>query len=370
MKTFLGFCLLLALLWMPSQANAYSGTILFAGGEDSDFTIVGGGATVTTGLIYGSGFSRESLNCYPNAGCYMSSTLNSGYILSPQFTASTTLWIHANLFGSQESALVTDILRVLDGSGLPRLALRSAQTGVSGGGGLYKVSTINSSNTYTDLVTMSGTCNFLAAWHKLDFYINYGTSGEVTVYCDGIQEADYTGNVTTNGVTQLSQIALGSDGGYNYSSSYWSEIIVSTGDTRKLRLVTAAPSSNGNTHTFDTGAASNVNETTLNTATVDASGTSGEIQEYTWSNSLPSGSWTVVDFRVAALAQVDTTGPQHLQAMVRTQSTDYTSSNLVPPQGSWGYISNDWLTNPNTGVAWTTSDLTATGFNLGFKSAN
>jgi hypothetical protein len=369
MKKFLGFCLLLTLLWPPSQAHAYGGTILFAGGEDSDFTMVGGGATVTTGTLYGSGFSRESLNCYPYAGCSMSSTGSPGYFLSPQFTASTTLWIHANLNASQQGSLIYDILRVLDGSGLPRLALRSTGT-TSSAGGLYKVSTINSSNTYTDLVTMSGTCSFLAAWHKLDFYINYGTSGEVTVYCDGIQEADYTGNVTTNGVTQLSQIELGSDGGYNYTSSYWSEIIVGTADTRRLRLVTAAPSSNGNTHNFDTGAASNVNETTLNTATVDASGTSGEIQEYTWSNSLPSGSWTVVDFRVAALAQVDTTGPQHLQAMVRTQSTDYTSSNLAPPQVSFGYISNDWLTNPNTGVAWTTSDVTATGFNLGFKSAN
>ena len=369
MKKFLGLCLLLALLWMPSQAHAYSGTILFAGGEDSDFTAVGAGVSFNTGAIYGSGFSRGALECYPAAGCGMSSTGNAGYFLSPQFTASTTLWIHANFDAASETG-TPDILRVLDGSGLPRLALRSAASTNGGTGGLLKVSTINSSNTYTDLVTMSGTCNFYNNWHKLDFYINYGTSGEVTVYCDGIQEADYTGNVTTNGVTQLSQIALGSDGGWNYTISYWSEIIVGTSDTRRLRLVTAAPVSNGNTHSFDTGAASNVNETTLNTATVDASGTSGEIQEYTWSNTLPSGSWTIVDFRVAGLAQVDTSGPQHLQAMVRTQSTDYASSNLAPPQGSWGYISNDWLTNPNTGVAWTTSDLTATGFNLGFKSAN
>ena len=69
-------------------------------------------------------------------------------------------------------------------------------------------------------------------------------------------------------------------------------------------------------------------------------------------------------------AQVDTTGPQHIQGMVRAGSTDYTSSNLSPPQGSWGWISTDWTTNPNTGVAWTTSDLSAVGFNLGFKSQN
>ena len=130
MKKCLGFCLLLVLLWMPSQANAYSGTILFAGGEDSDFTLVLPGVSFNTGTIYGSGFSRGSLLCYPWGGCNMSSTVTQGYFLSPQFTSSTTLWIHANLNASQEGGSVMDILRVLDGSGLPRLALRSSQTGV------------------------------------------------------------------------------------------------------------------------------------------------------------------------------------------------------------------------------------------------
>ncbi len=48
-----------------------------------------------------------------------------------------------------------------------------------------------------------------------------------------------------------------------------------------------------------------------------------------------------------------------VQTMVRTGSTNFTSSNLSPPQGSWGWIGNDWPTNPYTGVAWTTSDLSA-----------
>ncbi len=131
-----------------------------------------------------------------------------------------------------------------------------------------------------------------------------------------------------------------------------------------------APSASGNTDTFDTGAFGNVSETTLNTATVDASGTQNQIQEYKWSGTMPSGTFNVLDVWVNALAQVDTTGPQHLQAMVRTGGSDYTSSNLSPPQGSWGWISTDWTTNPNTGVAWTTSDLTNAGFNIGFKSQN
>ena len=149
----------------------------------------------------------------------------------------------------------------------------------------------------------------------------------------------------------------------------WSEFIVATTDTRNLRLATLAPSANGNTDNWDTGGVSNVNETTDNTSTVNASGTAGQIQEYTVT-SLPSGSFQVQDVWLNMKAQVDTTGPQHIQGMVRAGSTDYTSSNLSPPQGSWGLISTDWTTNPNTGVAWTTSDLSAVGFNLGFKSQN
>jgi hypothetical protein len=149
----------------------------------------------------------------------------------------------------------------------------------------------------------------------------------------------------------------------------WSEIIIATTDTRNLRLATLAPSANGNTDNWDTGGVSNVNETTDNTSTVNASGTAGQIQEYTVT-ALPSGSFQVQDLWLNMKAQIDTSGPQHIQGMVRTGSTDYTSSNLSPPQGSWGWISTDWTTNPNTGVAWTTSDLSAVGFNLGFKSQN
>jgi hypothetical protein len=134
-------------------------------------------------------------------------------------------------------------------------------------------------------------------------------------------------------------------------------------------LATLAPSSNGNADSWDTGGVSNVNEVTDNTATLNASGTAGQIQEYSVT-ALPSGSFQVQDLWLNMKTQVDTSGPQHIQGMVRVGSTDYASSNLSPPQGSWGLITTDWTTNPNTGVAWTTSDLSAVGFNMGFKSAN
>lgn len=353
--TFLVLAILGAGLLAAPPASAT--TVLFAGGEDIDFTFAGNTSVSTTASGYNSGYAREFITMNsPGAGTPTNNAL------SPTFTAGSTLWIYARLAESSGSYLNAQLIEVFSPDGVARILVRGAS------GGLYKISTENASGTITDLVTMSSVC-FGSTLTGFDLYINYGTSGEVTLYCNGVSVADYVGNVTTNSATQLNRVALGSTGLVGYGGSNWSEIIVATTDTRSMRLVTLAPAANGNADTFDTGGVSSVNETTLNQATVNASGTSGEIQEYTV-GSLPTGTFSVVDLWTNAQAQVDTTGPQHLQAMVRTGSTDYTSSNLSPPQSSWGWIGTDWPTNPYTGVAWTTSDLSAAGFNIGFKSAN
>ena len=351
--TFLATALLGAMLLAASSASA---TTLFAGGEDSDFTFAGTAAVSTAATTISTGYTRESI--FSGAGTCEPPV---NYALSPTFTANSIIWVHARMYdaGSAYTACAVDVLRVLSPDGVARILVR-----VTGTNGQYKISTGNAAGTMTDLVTMSSPC-FGSALHSLDLYINYSTSGEVTLYCDGKSYADYTGNVTTNSATQLNQVLLGAA----LNGVYWSEVIAATSDTRNLRLATLSPSANGNTDNWDTGGVSNVNEVTDSTSTVNASGTAGEIQEYTVT-SLPSGSFQVQDLWLNMKAQVDTTGPQHIQGMVRAGSTDYTSSNLSPPQGSWGWISTDWTTNPNTGVAWTTSDLSAAGFNMGFKSAN
>ncbi len=206
----------------------------------------------------------------------------------------------------------------------------------------------------------------------MDLYINYASGGQVTLYCNGVQVASYTGNVTTNSATTLNQVQYsGSIYGNGTTSTYWSEMIVATTSTLSMRLASITPAANGNTDNWDTGGVSNINESTLNTATVNASGTSGQLQEYTIGTStLPTGSYSVVGVFLNAYAQVDTTGPQHLQGVVRTGGADYTSVNYSPPQSAWGVISIPFLTNPATGSAWALSDLTNAGFNIGFESQN
>jgi hypothetical protein len=349
---------------LPSQASA---TVLFAGGKDADFVCGGTTAVCGNSSFHDNSFARQSV--------YVG-MVNSGvtdppvsYYSTPVLTSSSTVWFHTYL--SAETGAATNnaqVLRALSPDGVARILVRS--TGTTG---TYKISKRNAAGTITDLVTASTNCGDITH-HAFDLYINYATSGEVTLYCNNTAIADYSGDVTTDSATQLNQFQLASAYLGSSSASYstqFSEVIVSMADTRNLRLVSLKPSANGNADTWDTGGVANINEGTLSDNTLNASGTAGQIQEYTIDTTkLANNNLTIQDVWVNARAQVDTTGPQHIQAMVRTGNTDYTSSDLSPTQGSWTTVATDWTINPNTGVAWTTGDLSAAGFNIGFKSTN
>jgi hypothetical protein len=106
-----------------------------------------------------------------------------------------------------------------------------------------------------------------------------------------------------------------------------------------------------------------------NYASPDYSSTAAQIQEYKITPAIPTGNFSVVSVVQHGMCTVGPTGPQHIQFMVRTGSTDYTSSSLSPGTG-WGLLTYNWDTNPNTSAAWATTDLVAssTAFNFGFES--
>jgi len=314
------FLSLVLSLASPFAARA---SILFVGGEDSDFVNLNGAAAVTTAGTFSSGYARESMEVYGSGGC-ASNSPPASYFMTPNFTANSIIWIHANYYSGNGlgCSYGGDILRVYSPDGYPRIVVTQPGTNL----GQFSIYTRNQAGTQTLLVSMTSPCFSGIRLTALDLYINYASSGEVTLYCNNAQVADYSGNILTDSATQLNKVQFA--GEISQTISYWSEVIVSTSNTTAMRLATLAPSANGNTDTWDTGGVSNINETTLNTTTVNASGTAGEVQEYTV-GSLPSGNFSILGVWVNAQALVDTTGPQHIQGMVRTGSTDFTSSNLA-----------------------------------------
>ena len=201
MKNLAAVFLALFLISVPlSGANA---TILFAGGEDSDFVgMVGTIASSTTAGTFASGYARESMSVSPT-GCSPNAPPNT-YFLTPTFTASSVIWIHANVYpASVVCAATGDILRVYSPDGYARIVVEQPGTGTVG---QYSIYTRNQAGTQTLLVAMTTACFIAGHLVSLDLYVNYASSGEVTLYCNNTQVADYTGNILTDSATQLNQI--------------------------------------------------------------------------------------------------------------------------------------------------------------------
>jgi hypothetical protein len=333
-------------------ATPASATILFAGGEDLDFMSIGSPIGVNTSNCYNSTYARESVYTTNNSGAY--------YLVTPVFTSSSTVWAHFDFSSCTGNGANQNIPWVVfnDSSGVTRIYLQFANGSAPAPVKIYKE---NAALTSTLLATSTSTI-FFNSLGTIDIYINYGVSGTITVYQNGSQIVTYSGDTTTDGNTALAQLELGSAVTNN---TFYSQVIVSTTDSRTMHLATITPVANGNTMAW-TGAVGNINTASYNDADTISSAASGQIGEFT-ASALPSGTFSIQAVVQSARAEATTGGPQNLKFDTRTGGTSYQSANqtLSTAFALYQYI---WATNPNTSVAWTTSDLGAAGFNLGVES--
>ena len=356
--------------------------ILFAGGEDINFAVIGGSmqSTVTnnnpgidtTSGRFRSGYARYAITFALNNSS--GGGQNVCWIRSQPAFAASTFWCSARLLGGGGSSSSSNhFFRWADVNGTVRLRIRANNLSSPGPVVIEKVS---AAGTVTALVTSA--LNFSsvgsATPDKVDVYINYAVAGQITLYCNGTQICTYSGDVTTDGVTSLSYWDIGplwaSNGGGNTLTA-WSEMIVSTRDTRNMSLVTQVASANGNADTFTAGTAANLAANTMSTgqASPNYSLSAGQIQQYTVTPALPAGSFGVVSVVHTALATIGTSGPTKFDFMVRTGGADFTSPDIAPTL-AWAAYAYAWDVNPNTGNAWQTSELpnASASFNLGLKS--
>ena len=354
-----------------AQAEAASAALLFSGGEDIDFVCNGSGscAVVAGGNAYRAVWAREA---YTAIGTTVDPPTNR--FATPSFSASATLWVHAqycNIYGSNatcglvgannNTTLNAQAFRVFDSAGNPTLIVRGTGTA-----GQLKISSRTSGGTFTDLATCSSAFN--VALTQLDLYVNYGTSGEVTLYSNSAQVCDYTGNVTNgDGSSTLDQVEFSSPYAASGFGGAWSEVIVATTDSRAMARFTANTVANGNTIGFSgTNVCSAIwNATTVNNANYGYSGSSSVLHECTINGSIPAGTYSVLGLVMTANVLVGTTGPQHFGFLTRTGGTDYSSANFAPTNSFSSVGNYIQTTNPATGNAWAVSDFAVTGFNVG-----
>lgn len=328
-------------------------TVLFAGGEDTSVQLFN--TIVNSNTLYSrSSYTRNSFN--PNT-INTSATIVNG-VVTPLFTPTTSLWGHCQYYSSNTSIYTANaiLFAFFDASGVMRIAVRVGSTSQQ-----LKISTCNASGTFVDLVSTSTTAFYAGGPFAFDIFVNYSTTGQVTIYWQGILLLD-TGsgvNVTTNGVTSLAQFYMGSNAsGVNVGIS---EIVVQTTSTLGIALFTMPPLAVGNTQSW-TGNVGNINKSVISDSTYNNTSSNNALSEWTVTTTLPPGGWAIEAVVQEARVSVGTTGPQHFAWVVRTSDgSDNTTGSISVATSLTNYNNQIWATNPHTGSAWNAGELINAG---------
>lgn len=364
--------------------------ILFVGGEDIDFTpvntvILASGATggqfqpSSTANAFRSGYARHAMQ---HIG-FTNGVDNVRYIRTNPLFSSSQFWVTFRLNCQQGNGNVAGAfipVRLVDSNGVVRLYVKFTAANGSPPNDTFGVFKENAALSSTQLGSNSTsrfsscTGSLLATPDKIDIFVNYAVSGQITLYLNNTQTFNFTGDLTTDGQTALAGVEFGQAVGSPNSfspSTYYSEGLVSTLDTRTNSVFTQTATANGNTHNFDGGTAANIAATSQSTgdANPNFSGTAGQINEYQVTPAMPTGNFGVISVVHKIRALAGASGPQKMDDLVRTGGTDYASSD-ISLGGGWQTYANPWDLNPNTGIAWAVGDLVnaSTAFNLGLKS--
>lgn len=170
------------------------------------------------------------------------------------------------------------------------------------------------------------------------------------------------------GIIRIGGAALGgsanANAGYGYS---YSEIVVSDEDCRGWRVATLAPNAAGALSQWS-GSYADIDEILPDDADFISSATADQVQLVGMSNlSIAAQNMDVKAVCLASRGRKGSTGPQNLQAALRSGGTNYFSANLPNLATSFGPIGrNIWQQNPNTSADFTVSEVQ--GIELGFKS--
>jgi hypothetical protein len=348
--------LILAMVLPDVPAHA---TILFASGEDSGFTAIGGTIVISgTAGRFRAGYPRVVIATPANAGTTDPPT---NRMQTATFTAGNLVWVHAQLWDVSSTAVANQqgiIVRSPDG--VSRILVRQTATA-----GTLKISTRNAAGTITDLATAS-TGFATSTVTQIDVKIDYSAAGGVQMWLGSTQVINFAGDPRTDAATTLNQVEIGN---LTNGTTNWSEIIVADQDTRAMGLVTLQPSNPGNTQGWTGGTVTAINENPLNDASFLSDGTGNVLSQWTTPAALPGGAGQILAIVQEARLRKGGTGPSAFDWSLRVSGIDYLAGTTTALTTSFlNYANQQWLTNPGTGTGWALTDITGGTLNLGVKS--
>lgn len=347
-------------------------SVLYWGAEDSDIDGVGNAIVDTTSGRFDPYVACGLAVLDPSGG---DSLLASFWRSINQFNASL-ISLSAFVWTNSSNAIVDHgansafLLRFLDTNGIPRIVLqcKNPQGGISGPWAVYKV---DAAGSYTQIGSTSFTLLEPTTLQKLTFVLDYSVSGSVEIDIGTALIFKITGvDLTTDSVTSLAGFDLGSattPSGVNSGRTVWSIPIVCDYNNRSLDMVKLTITGAGGTSDWN-GASdgSTVDEIVLNDSDGIDSATADQVELFTQTGTLPSGTWGIVGVGLNARASTAPgSNPQHLELVLNIGTTEYLSSTLDPGI-ALDRVPYFWSTSPATSVEFSSSEIAT--MQIGAKS--
>ncbi len=343
--------------------------------EDGQFTYyncaVSGGVTLSTS----AGRYRTTANAgaiYARYGISISGAISGVPYMQRLWNAGgqSTAWVSARVyFGTPiTGATANTFFGLVDSSGVLRIGF-SPTNGASVTSN-FTVTKYNAAGTATVLGTSSSSFSLTPALpDKLDVNFNYSTSGSLTVYINGSQVFTYAGDITTDGTTSLGGYRFSgwgiASGGGSISEGSWSEVMCSPSSTKNFSLVTTAANAAGTLDQW-TGAYTNVNGFSQNSAVFDYTASANQVQRYKMSG-ITAGAHQIVTVADSLICTSGGGTLTHLASVKFISGTQFFSSQKSLP-ASFAELMFFYDTCPSTSAQWTDAILNSTTLESGYES--
>ena len=282
-------------------------------------------------------------------------------------TGPATFWFHACFYmdGTLSTTATGEILRFDSGTG-PELRL--VGTGANGvPATAVEVQWEKTTNGTTWTAVGSAFNLIAAAFYTIDLSVTLGVSGSLKCWLSAAPVVDFTGDVST----QTNTATFARLGAHTTGVvTYWTQVILADEPTIGMRLQTLAPNSSG-TYLDWLGAYTTIDEADYSESDSMSTNVSG--RRTSWNIANTSASLlnnNVIKALCQSMRGLNQIGsnPPDINFFLRTNSTDYNSGGLGWTTDGVRRSSHRVLTtSPNTGVAWTASNIDAV--QLGVRAA-
>lgn len=208
-----------------------------------------------------------------------------------------------------------------------------------------------------------GTTYLIEVYAKID-----DSAGRVVVKVNGVSDIDFTGDTRNAAAAQINSIRFGYNGDY-YSNAYFDDIVIRTDSyTGDVRVGGKNVTANGTTNQWDASAGDNYAcVADVDDADYVSTNTNDEIELYALANVTESIA-TVQALKISTSARIQgASTPQNLKLALRSNGTNYFSTDKALPAAYGVDIFNIWETDPDDSQAWTEAKINA--LEVGFQAA-